>query len=93
MADEWITRDRDITLPIPADVTFVSVALTVEIEPADAGCLIYGWQDDGDLGFAEVRGPKAEIEFPMVKRDIFVKFLGGLQKLSISVRGRKEADR
>lgn len=70
-----------------------AIFVTVALEPKDAGCLIYGWQPDGNLGYIEVRGPGGDLELPFAKPQIFVKYLGGLQKLQISTRGWRDSAR
>jgi hypothetical protein len=89
MADE-IIYDDELTLGAPSGGVLKCIAVTVEIEPKDAGCLTYGARADGKLGFVEVRGPKAEIDLPFAHPEISVKYLSGLTNLKILTRAYQD---
>ena len=72
---------------VPTGGIASAIHVTVEIEPADAGCLIYGWMPDGNLGYIEVRGSRTDVDLPFAHPEIYVKYLGGLQNFRISTRG------
>lgn len=82
-----ITYNEKVTLSAPPGGVLKSIAVTVELDPADAGLLIYGWLANGNLGQVEVRGAKSEIDLPFVQPEIFVKYLGNLRRYTISTRG------
>jgi hypothetical protein len=71
--------------------TLASVKVAVQIEPKDAGCLIYGIQRDGNIGFVEIRGSSGAVDPPFAWPRIFVKYIGGLQKVSITTLGWRDA--
>jgi len=87
MAEAKITYDLESTLSAPDGGVLKSIAVTVEIEPASAGCLIYGWQKDGNMGCVEVRGARTELDLPFCQPKILVKYLLGLKNLKIQTRG------
>ncbi len=91
MTDEQqITYNIEVKLTVPDGIALDAVMVRVEIKPATAGCLIYGWTATGDLGCVEVRGPKAKIELPFVNPQIYVKYLSGLEHIQVSTLGWKE---
>lgn len=86
-----ITYNEEATLTAPDSIPLAGIAVTVEIEPADSGCLIYGWMLDGNIGCVEVRGVKTDLELPFAKPTIYMKYLFGLTSIRISTRGWREA--
>jgi hypothetical protein len=89
--ESQIKYNLETTLTVPPDCPLSAILVTVEIDPAEAGCLIYGRLSNGDLGYIEVRGSKSDVELPFVDPKVYVAYLRGLQSLRISPRGWKEA--
>ena len=90
MTESKITYDLESTLSAPEGVVLKSIAVTIELEPASAGCLIYGWQKNGDMAFVEVRGERSEIDLPFCQPKVYVKYLLGLKNIRIYTRGWRE---
>jgi hypothetical protein len=95
--NDQFTYDIKQKLSAPEGGILASVKVAVQIEPRDAGCLIYGIQRDGNIGFVEIRGSNAAIDLPFawppifVKYLLFVKYLRGLEKISITTLGWRDA--
>ena len=87
------TYDQEATLSAPPGGILAAIMVTVEIEPADAGCLIYGFLADGSMGQVEVRGARTELELPFAEPKIYVKYLGGLKNLRILTRCWRDSGR
>lgn len=86
-----ITYNEKASLSAPTGGVLTAIMVTVEIEPKDAGCLIYGWMPDGSLGHVEVSGGSVEVDLPFAHPEIYMKYLGGLQKIQVSTRGWKDS--
>lgn len=82
-----IKYDLVVTLSAPPGGVLKSIAVIVEIQPKDAGCLIYGTQADGNIGYVEVKGPRAEIDLPFAHPNVHVKYLRVLTDIKILTRG------
>lgn len=82
-----ITYNKLVNLTAPPGGVLSAIYVTVEIEPADAGCLIYGWMPDGNLGYVEVRGSLTDVDLPFAHPEVYLKYLGGLQSIQVSTRG------
>jgi hypothetical protein len=91
--ESQIKYELETELSAPTGGVLSAIMVTVEIEPKDAGCLIYGTLKNGDLGYVEVRGPKADVELPFSHPKIYVKYVGGLTNLRISTRGWRDSAR
>ena len=85
-----ITYDLETKLSVPDGIPLAGIKVVVEIEPPSAGCLIYGWQQNGNLGCIQVTGAKTEIELPFCKPQIYVKYLQALKNLKVSTLGWRE---
>lgn len=81
-----ITYDQKVTLTAPTGGVTSAIQVTVEVEPSDAGCLIYGWTPDRNLGYIEVTG-SGDVELPFAHPEIYVKYLKGLQNIKLWTRG------
>lgn len=90
MTESKIVYDLETTLSAPTGGVLQSIAVTVEIEPASAGCLIYGYRPDGDMGCIEVRGARTEIDLPFSGPKIYIKYLLGLKNIKVHTRGWKD---
>jgi hypothetical protein len=86
VADQ-ITYDTEKMLSAPDGAVLEGINVIVEIEPKDAGCIIYGWLPSGDLQPIEFHGARTEYELPFARPQIFVKYLLGLKHLRISTVG------
>lgn len=91
MSGSQITYDYETTLAAPDGGVLKAIFISIEVEPKDSGCFIYGWQADGNMGYVEIRGSSARIDLPFARPQIFVKYLAGLKKLSISTLGWKDS--
>lgn len=87
--ESQIKYDLEADLSAPPGGVLKSILVTVELEPKDAGCLIYGTMADGNMSYVEVRGAKSEIELPFAHPHIYVKYLSELENIKISTRGWK----
>lgn len=76
---------------VPTGGVASAIHVTVEIEPADASCLIYGWMPDKNLGYVHVNGGQTNIDLPFAHPEIYVKYLGGLQNFRISTHGYSDS--
>ena len=88
--NQEITYNIETKLSVPDGIPVDAINVRVEIDPDDAGCLIYGWTATGALGFVQVRGSHLDVELPFINPQIYVKYLSGLQNLRISTLGWKE---
>ncbi len=91
--ESQIKYELETELSAPTGGVLSAILVTVEIEPKDSGCLIYGTLRDGNIGHIEVRGPKADVELPFAHPKIYVKYLKGLTNIRISTRGWKDSVR
>lgn len=89
--ESQITYNELVSLTAPPGGVLSAIHVTVEIEPKDAGCLIYGWMPDQNLGYIQVSGGKTNIDLPFAHPEIYVKYLGNLQNIRISTRGFSDA--
>ena len=87
MPEQQITYNLETTLSAPDGITLSAIHVSIHIEPKDAGCLIYGWLQDGSMGCIEIQGPGGKFELPFAKPKIFVKYLKGLKNIKILTRG------
>ncbi len=88
--DQQITYNIERKLSVPDGIALDAIMVRVEITPATAGCLIYGWTATGDLAYVEVHGAQTDVELPFVNPQIYVKYLEGLEHFRISTLGWKE---
>jgi hypothetical protein len=88
--ESQIRYDRETTLNAPDGVLLTSISVTVELDPPDSGCLIYGTLRDGNMGCIEVRGARSEIDLPFANPKIYVKYLKGLSSFQISTRSFRD---
>lgn len=56
--NDRITYDAEIDLTAPTGGVLSAIFVTVEIEPNDGACLIYGTKPDGNMGYLQVNGPE-----------------------------------
>lgn len=91
--ESQITYNEEIDLSAPTGGVLTAIFVAIDIEPRDAGCLIYGTRPNGDIQPVEVRGPHPELELPFAHPKIHVKYLRGLTKLSISTLGWRDSAR
>jgi hypothetical protein len=82
-----ITYELETKLSVPGGVPLNGIAVTVEIEPASAGCIIYGYSKDGNIQPVHVTGAQTELELPFAQPQIYVKYLLGLKTIKIHTRG------
>lgn len=86
-----IKIDLEQTLRVPDGGVLQSIAVTVEMTPGHAGCLIYGTLADGSLGCVEVRGLKTDVDLPFVYPQIYIRYLRGPDTFSLRTRGWRQA--
>jgi hypothetical protein len=85
---DQISYDRVIRLTSAPDGGILAgIAVIIDIEPAEAGILVYGVQRDGNLRVFKFRGPKAEVELPFAWPRVLVKDLGALTGVTFTVVG------
>jgi hypothetical protein len=85
---DQISYDRMIRLTSAPDGGILAgIAVIVDIEPADAGILVYGVQRDGDVRMFKLQGPRAEVELPFAWPRVLVKDLGALTGVGFTVVG------
>jgi hypothetical protein len=87
---QTITYNIESKLSVPEGIALDAIHVRVEIKPVSAGCLIYGWTADGNLGYVEVRGTQSDVRLPFVNGQVYVKYLEGLEHISISTLGWTE---
>jgi hypothetical protein len=75
--------DLDMILDAPSGGIFDRVRVAIEMEPASAACVIFGWDEDGGTTQIEVTGPTPSIDLPFCQPQIFIKFLAGLTRIDI----------
>jgi hypothetical protein len=91
--DPQVKYDRELYLMAPTGGVLKSILVTVEIEPEDAGCLIYGTAADGSTSFVEATGAKTDIELPFAHPRIYLKYSDGTRSVQIATKSYKEAAR
>lgn len=91
MAEYQIEYNLKTTLSAPDGGVLKSITVSVDIEPKDSGCLIYGWLSNGKLDCIEVLGGKTRVELPFCKPEVFVKYLPGLKTITILTHGWRDA--
>jgi len=89
--ESQIRYELEVELSAPTGGVLSTIMVTVEIEPKDAGCLIYGTMPNGSMGYVEIRGPRAEVDLPFAHPKIYLKYVGGLTNIRISTRGWSDA--
>lgn len=85
-----ITYNKEASLTVPSGGVLAAILVSVTVEPADAGCLIYGWQPDGKLGCVEVMGSQERVELPFAHPQVFLKYIGALESIQIHTLGWQE---
>ena len=53
--NEQFTYNAEIDLTAPTGGVLNGIHVLIEIEPNDAGCLIYGTKPDGNIGYLSSR--------------------------------------
>lgn len=91
--ESQIKYELQVELSAPTGGILSAIFVTVDIEPKDAGCLIYGTLPDGNIGYVEIRGPKADVDLPFSHPKVYVKYLRGLTNIRISTRGWRDSER
>jgi hypothetical protein len=85
--------DEERTLENAPPGGLLSILVTVELEPANAGCRIYGKRPGGIVDYVEVHG-SGSVELPFENPEIGIKYLPGLKRVvRISTHGWRDARR
>jgi hypothetical protein len=88
-----VKYDKKLYLMAPTGGVLRSIFVTVEIEPANAGCLIYGMAADGSVACVEATGAKTDIELPFAHPHVYLKYSDGLTDIKISTRSYVDRER
>jgi hypothetical protein len=83
--------DLDLVLDAPSGGIFDSVRVAVDLEPAESGCVIFGWDEDGGTRQIEVSGSTPSIDLPFCQPQIFIKFMPGLKGVKVRLLDWHEA--
>jgi len=85
-----IRYNEALTLTAPAGMD--AIIVSVDIEPATASCVIYGFTKDGKtLQPVRVLGSAARLELPYGDPKVYVRYEAGLRTLRISTLGWRDA--
>jgi hypothetical protein len=78
-------------LQVPDKIGLEAIYVKIDIEPAGADCILYGWIDDGSLQPVVIHESVSQTELPFVHPHIWIAYGEGMTKFQIETLGWAEA--
>jgi hypothetical protein len=91
MPDTHIAFSTQTDLQVPEKIGLEAIYVQIEIEPAGAECILYGWSDDGNLQPVVTHESVAKTELPFVHPHIWIGHGEGMTKFRVQAVGWAEA--
>jgi hypothetical protein len=86
-----ITFNVELDLSVPDGIGINAIFIGVEIEPQQAGCIIYGRGHDGNIQGVGMHGTQSKVRLPFAHPHILVKFLDCPTKFLLSTLGWEDS--
>jgi hypothetical protein len=86
-----IAFSTQMDLQVPDKIGLEAIYVKIDIEPPGAGCILYGWSDDGNLQTVVIHESTAEAELLFVYPHIWIAYSEGITKFKIKTVGWAEA--